>query len=79
MEGVQPALTTDDVVDAELALKANKQFLALMQERYGITDMATLAVDPWCALAPRSQQACPVLKSQCSDCTVWGVWAAAPV
>ena len=49
MEGVQPALTVDDVLESELALKANKQFRALMEERFGITDMDSLAVDPWCA------------------------------
>ena len=47
MEGVQPALTYDDVMEAEAALKKNVQFLALMADRFGITDMEQLAVDPW--------------------------------
>lgn len=47
MEGVQPALTMDDVVESEQVLKRNPQFQALVAERYGITDMAELAVDPW--------------------------------
>lgn len=49
MEGVQATLTIDDVVESELALKRNPQFQALVAERYGITDLSLLAVDPWCA------------------------------
>jgi len=47
MEGVQPCVTLDDVLEAEEALKNNEQFRALMAERYGLTDMACLAVDTW--------------------------------
>ena len=47
MEGVQPALTYDDVMEAEAGLKQNTQFRALMADRFGITDMDQLAVDPW--------------------------------
>lgn len=50
MEGVQAALTLDDVVECEAALKRNARFQALMAQRYGIADMAQLAVDPWCGL-----------------------------
>ncbi len=49
MDGVQAAVTLDDVLESEAALKGNAQFQALMRERYGITDLALLAVDPWCA------------------------------
>ena len=49
MEGVQAALTLDDVVECEAALKRNARFQALMAQRYGIQDMAQLVVDPWCA------------------------------
>ena len=48
MEGVQAAVTLDDVLESEAALKGNAEFRALMRERYGITDMDLLAVDPWC-------------------------------
>lgn len=47
MVGVQPCLTIDDVVEAEVALKANTEFQALMASRYSITDLDLLAVDPW--------------------------------
>ena len=49
LEGVQAALTLDDVVECEAALKRNARFQALMAQRYGIQDMAQLVVDPWCA------------------------------
>ena len=47
MEGVQPALTMDDVVESEVAVKKNAQFQAFMRDAYGITDLDTVAVDPW--------------------------------
>lgn len=47
MEGVQVALTMDDVMEGEEKLKENGEFRQLMGERYGITDMGQLAVDPW--------------------------------
>lgn len=58
MEGVQATLTIDDVVESELALKRNPTFRALVAERYGITDLSLLAVDPWhAAAAPASRLA----------------------
>lgn len=47
MEGVQPAVTMDDSLETEAALKAHPRFQALMAERYGITDMEQVAADPW--------------------------------
>ncbi|KAL4452372.1 hypothetical protein ABPG75_008034 [Micractinium tetrahymenae] len=47
MDGVQAAVTLDDVLESEEALKKNAEFRALVRERYGITDMDLLAVDPW--------------------------------
>lgn len=40
MDGVQPALTMDDVIESEIQIKANPEFLRYMRERYGVTDMA---------------------------------------
>lgn len=45
--GVQAALTLDDVLECESALKRNARFRALMAERYGIADVEAVAVDPW--------------------------------
>jgi primary-amine oxidase len=47
MVGVQPCLTIDDVVESEVRIKQNPQFRRLVRERFGITDMDLLAVDPW--------------------------------
>lgn len=50
MEGVQAALTPDDVLECEAALKRNARFQAVMAQRYGIHDVdSELAVDPWWA------------------------------
>ena len=51
MEGVQAALTPDDVLECEAALKRNARFRAVMAQRYGIRDVdPELAVDPWWAM-----------------------------
>ncbi|KAI7844182.1 hypothetical protein COHA_002317 [Chlorella ohadii] len=48
MDGVQAALTPDDVLECEAVLKRNPRFRAIMAQRYGISDVDTeLAVDPW--------------------------------
>ena len=47
MEGVQPAVTMDDCFLAEELLKKNVEFAAFVEGRYGITDLALLACDPW--------------------------------
>lgn len=50
LEGVQPAVTLDDVIDVEKMVKGNKEFQDFMARRYGITSMDEVAVDPWCAV-----------------------------
>ena len=40
-------VTLDDCLEAEDICKADASFQKLMRERYNITDMATLACDPW--------------------------------
>lgn len=40
-------VTLDDCLEAEDICKADLSFQKLMQERYGITDLATVACDPW--------------------------------
>ncbi|KAL6769401.1 AMX1 [Auxenochlorella protothecoides x Auxenochlorella symbiontica] len=47
LEGVQPAVTLDDVIDVEKMVKANKEFQDFVARRYGITDLEEVAVDPW--------------------------------
>ena len=40
-------VTLDDCLEAEDICKADRGFQQLMRDRYDITDMATLACDPW--------------------------------
>lgn len=40
-------MTVDDAVEAEEIMKANPDFQRVVAERYGITNMDVLAVDPW--------------------------------
>ncbi|KAK9817313.1 hypothetical protein WJX72_012521 [[Myrmecia] bisecta] len=47
LEGVQPMVTLDDCLDAEDVVKASPRVQQLIRERYGITDMDKVAVDPW--------------------------------
>lgn len=47
VDGVQPMVTLDDCLEAEDICKADASFQKLMADRYGITDMAVLACDPW--------------------------------
>lgn len=46
-DGVQPMVTLDDCLEAEDICKADRGFAQLMRDRYDITDLATLACDPW--------------------------------
>lgn len=45
--GVQPLLTPEDCFLAEEIVKSDPEFAKIMEERYGITDLSRLAVDPW--------------------------------
>lgn len=47
LNGVQPTVTVDDAVEAEEIMKSNPEFQKVVAERYGITNMDVLAVDPW--------------------------------
>jgi hypothetical protein len=47
LEGVQPMVTIEDCVEAEELVKADPGIRALLKERYGVTDMALVACDPW--------------------------------
>lgn len=47
VEGVQPMVTIEDCVEAEEIVKADEGIRTLLRERYGITDMAMVAADPW--------------------------------
>ena len=40
-------VTLDDCLEAEDICKADPSFQKLMHERYEITDLATVACDPW--------------------------------
>lgn len=46
-DGIQPMVTLDDCLEAEDICKADRGFQQLMRDRYDITDLATLACDPW--------------------------------
>lgn len=45
--GVQPLLTPDDCNLAEEIAKSSSEVQHALKERYGITDMARVAADPW--------------------------------
>lgn len=47
VEGVQPMVTIEDCVEAEEIVKADPGVRALLKDRYGLTDMALVAADPW--------------------------------
>ncbi|BDA42557.1 Primary amine oxidase [Coccomyxa sp. Obi] len=47
VEGVQPMVTIEDCVEAEEIVKADLGVRALLKDRYGLTDMALVAADPW--------------------------------
>ena len=47
LEGVQPTVTLDDCLDAEEVVKADPGIQKLLLERYGISDLGLVAVDPW--------------------------------
>lgn len=44
---MQPAITLDDVIDAEVELKKLPDFQDFIAKRYGITDLNGVAIDPW--------------------------------
>ena len=45
--GVQPMVSMDDTLECEDIVKADSSVRRMLGERYGITDMATIAADPW--------------------------------
>jgi primary-amine oxidase len=45
--GTQPMFTPEDCDLAEKIVQESAQVAAVMKERYGITDMSTVACDPW--------------------------------
>ena len=45
--GVQPMVSMDDTLECEDIVKADSSVRRMLAERYGITDMATIAADPW--------------------------------
>jgi primary-amine oxidase len=47
VDGVQPMVTIEDCMEAEEIVKADAGMQALLKQRYGITDMAMVAADPW--------------------------------
>ena len=47
VDSVQPMVTIEDCVEAEEIFKADAEVQRLIRERYGITDMAEVACDPW--------------------------------
>ncbi len=46
MPGIQPRIMTDEVVEAEAAIKAHPEFQAALRKR-GITNLDLVMVDPW--------------------------------
>ena len=40
-------VSIEDCVEAEELVKADKGIRALLEDRYGITDMSMVAADPW--------------------------------
>jgi primary-amine oxidase len=46
-KGVQPLLTPEDCDLAEAIIQSSPEMASIMKDRYGITDMSTLACDPW--------------------------------
>jgi hypothetical protein len=47
LEGVQPLLSPDDCFDAEAIVKGDAGVVELLASRYGLTDLALVACDPW--------------------------------
>ncbi len=46
-DGIQPMVTLDDCLEAEDICKGDKGFQQLLRDRYDITDLASVACDPW--------------------------------
>lgn len=47
VDGVQPMVTLDDTFEAEAIVKADPGMQKLFRERYGITNLELVAIDPW--------------------------------
>ncbi|KAI8475788.1 MAG: copper amine oxidase [Monoraphidium minutum] len=47
MDGLQPTATPDDCTLAEEIILKDKRVMAMVAERYGITDPALIVFDPW--------------------------------
>ena len=76
-DGIQPMVTLDDCLEAEDICKADRGFQQLMRDRYDITDLATLACDPWyyggryselCRLSTLPSGRCILSSSQAESC-----------
>ena len=63
-DGIQPMVTLDDCLEAEDICKADKGFQQLMRDRYDISDLATLACDPW-YYGGRYSESTPALHCSC--------------
>ena len=48
LDGVQPAIMLDDVVECEEAVKRSPEFLEALRKR-GVDDVDLVMVDPWSA------------------------------
>lgn len=51
-EGIQPLATPDDCFDAEEIVKSDPEIKALLQDKYGITDLSMVVCDPWSVHLP---------------------------
>jgi primary-amine oxidase len=47
LDGVQPTATPDDCALAEEIILADERVMAMVAERYGITDRSLIVFDPW--------------------------------
>ena len=56
----EPLMTPEDCILAEDIVKADPEVVALLKEKYGLTDLALVACDPWSG-------ACPYLLIHVSD------------
>ena len=46
-DGVQPMVTVDDTIEAEIIFKADANVQRLVRELYGIHNIEEVACDPW--------------------------------
>ncbi|KAG1669432.1 hypothetical protein FOA52_004065 [Chlamydomonas sp. UWO 241] len=47
IEGVQALATPDDCIEAEAITKADPRVIAMLKDKYGVTDMSLVFCDPW--------------------------------